>query len=487
MEDIRTALRTLVARPAFTTVAILTLALGIGANTAVYTVVHGVLLAPLPYQDPSRVVVLNEVSPRFPNPISVSWQNYVDWRDRSQSFEGIGAMRPTQFTLTGVGDAERIPARMVTATLLPLLGIDLQMGRPFTAADDQPGAAGVVILSHGLWMRRFNGAMDVLGRSVQLDKQPYTVIGVLPSGFELFQAADLYVPMGPWAATLPDDRGWHPGILPIARLDDGVSLDQARAEMDTVSRQLETEYPQFNRDVRARVTRLQDLLVQNVRPALLVLLGAVSLVLLIACANVANLLLARAVGRQKEIAVRTALGGSRGRIVRQLLVESVLLSCLGGAAGVLVASWGVALLMTTVTGLPRATNIGVDLPVLAFALVISIVTGAVFGALPALHATRFDIREALNEEGRGSAAGGVRHHRLRNALVIAEIALALVLLVGAGLMLRSFTSLQRVETGFNADNLLVIDLPLSPVTYREDLHERPWWSASRIGSANCLG
>ena len=469
MQDVRLAVRTLLARPAFTVVAIVTLALGIGANTAVYTVVHGVLLAPLPYKDPDRIVVLNEVSPRFPNPISVSWQNYGDWRDRSRSFSAVGAFRTTQFTMTGFGDPERIQARMVTATMLPLLGVELPLGRTFGATDDQPGAAGVVILSHGLWMRRLNGADDVLGRSVQLDKQSYTVVGVLPPEFELFQAAELYVPIGPWAATLPDDRGWHPGILPVARLQVGVSMEQARAEMDAISTQLEAEYPQFNKDVRARVSRLQNILVQNVRPALLVLLGAVSLVLLIACANVANLLLARAVGLQKEIAVRTAIGGSRARIVRQLLVESVVLSCLGGAAGVLVASWGVAFIMDSVTGLPRAAGIGIDVAVLMFTLAVSVLTGTVFGVLPAMHATRVDIREALNEYGRGSSAGGVKHHRVRNALVVAEVALALVLLVGAGLMLRSFASLQRVKTGFNAANLLVIDLPLSPTTYGEDL------------------
>jgi putative ABC transport system permease protein len=469
MQDVRMALRGLFTRPGFTSVAVLTLALGIGANTAVYTVVHGVLLAPLPYTDPARVVVLNEISPQFPNPISVSWQNYVDWRDRSTTFAQVGAFRTLQTTLTGLGDAERVPARMVTASMLPLLGVELPLGRAFTAADDAPGAAGVVILSFSLWQRRFDGSPDALGRSIQLDKQPYTVVGVLPSGFELFQPADLYVPLGPWAATLPDDRGWHPGILPVARLGDGVSLDKARAEMDTISRQLETEYPQFNRGVRARVMPLQDVLVQNVRPALLVLLGAVALVLLIACANVANLLLTRAVSRQKEIAVRTALGGSRGRIVRQLVIESVVLAGLGGAAGVILASWGVSLLMTTVTGLPRAGGIGVDWPVLLFALVTSMVTGVLFGVVPAIQATRFDIREALNEEGRGSPAGGVKHHRMRRVLVVAEVALALILLVGAGVMLRSFASLQRVQPGFDAASLLVIDLPLSPTTYRDDL------------------
>ncbi len=404
MQDIRTALRGLMVRPGFTAVAILTLALGIGANTAVYTVVHGVLLAPLPYEKPARVVVLNEISPQFPNPISVSWQNYVDWRDRSSTFAQVGAFRSLQMTLTGLGDAERVPARMITASMLPLLSVELPLGRAFTTEDDRPGAAGVVILSHSLWLRRFDSSPETLGRTIQLDKQPYTVVGVLPPGFELFQPADLYVPLGPWAATLPDDRGWHPGILPVARLKDGVSIEQARAEMETISRQLETEYPQFNRGVRARVLPLQDVLVQNVRPALLVLLGAVALVLLIACANVANLLLTRAVGRQKEIAVRTALGGSRGRIVRQLVIESVVLASLGGAAGVLLASWSVSLLMTTVTGLPRAGSIGVDWPVLVFALVTSMATGVIFGVVPALQATRFDIREALNEEGRGSAS-----------------------------------------------------------------------------------
>jgi putative ABC transport system permease protein len=252
-------------------------------------------------------------------------------------------------------------------------------------------------------------------------------------------------------------------------LGDGATLEQARSEMETIAAQLEAEYPQFNRNVRALVTPLQDLLVQNVRPALLVLLGAVSLVLLIGCANVANLLLARAVGRQKEIAVRTAIGGSRARIVRQLIIESVVLASFGGAAGVLVASWGVSALTGVVTGLPRAAGIGVDVPVLVFAIGISLATGLLFGVVPALQATRFDIREALNEESRGASGGGLRHQRMRSTLVVAEVALALVLLVGAGLMLRSFASLQRVQTGFNTANLVVIDLPLSPQTYREDL------------------
>ena len=467
MQDVRIALRALVTRPAFTMVAVVTLALGIGANTAVYTVVHGVLLDPLPYTDQRAVVVINETSPQFPNPISVSWQNYVDWRDRTLTFETIAAFRSLQMTLTGMGEAERIPARMVTSTLLPMLGVELPLGRHFSSTDDAPGAAGVVLVSDRLWRRKFGANGDVLGRTVQLDKQPYVIVGVLPARFELFQPADLYVPIGPWAATLPDDRGWHPGILPVARLDDGVALEQARAEMEIVSRQLEAEYPQFNREVRALVRPLHEVLVQNVRPALLVLLGAVSLVLLIACGNVANLLLARAVGRQKEMAVRSAIGGSRARIVRQLVIESLILSCVGGAAGLLVASWSVSALMALVTGLPRSGQIEVNLPVLVFAMAISVLTGLIFGLVPALQATRFDLRDALNEEGRGSS-GGARHQRMRNTLVVAEVALALVLSVGAGLMLRSFAALQDKAPGFDPSHLLVVDMPLSPTTYRED-------------------
>ena len=468
MQDVRTALRALLTRPAFTVVAVVTLSLGIGANTAVYTVVHGVLLDPLPYKDQRAVVVLNETAPQYPNPMSVSWQNYMDWRDRSTTFEAVAAFRSLQMTLTGMGEAERIPARMVTSTLLPMLGVELPLGRHFSAIDDAPGAAGVVVISDRLWRRRFGAREDVLGRTVQLDKQSFVVVGVLPARFELFQPADLYVPMGPWAATLPDDRGWHPGILPVARLREGVSLERARAEMDIISRQLEAEYPQFNREVRAVVRPLHDVLVQNVRPALLVLLGAVTLVLLIACGNVANLLLARGVGRQKEIAVRSAIGGSRARIVRQLVIESLLLSCAGGAAGLIVASWSVSALMALVTGLPRAGQIEVNLPVLIFALSISVLTGLVFGLVPALQATRFDLRDALNEEGRGSSTGA-RHHRMRNSLVVAEVALALVLLIGAGLMLRSFAALQNKAPGFDVAHLLVVDMPLSPTTYRDDL------------------
>jgi putative ABC transport system permease protein len=469
MHDLRTALRALVARPGFAIVAILTLALGIGANTAVFTVVNGVLLAPLPYAEPARVAVLLETTPKFPM-MSVSYQNYVDWRDRSRSFDAVAAFRSTSLTITGAGgEPERLPAKMVTATLLPTLGVQPSAGRGFNASDDQRGAAGVVVLSDAFAKRRFGSGTESLGRAITLDNEPRTIVGVLPAGFELFQAADVYVPMGPWAATLPDDRGWHPGIMPVGRLRTGVSFAQARTEMTTIAQQLETEYPNFNRGTRALVTPLLDQVVQNVRPALLVLLGAVSLVLLIACANVANLLLARAVSRQKEIAVRTALGASRGRIVRQLVVESLLLAVIGGTVGMLVASWGVSLLMRFVTtGLPRIGTIGIDWSVLSFAIGVSVATGLIFGLVPALQATRFDIRETLNEAGRGGGANTLHHQRLRAALVIAEVALALMLLVSAGLLMRSFARMQHVDPGFDPHAMLVIDLPLSPITYARD-------------------
>ena len=465
MQDLRLAIRTLVRRPAFSVIAVLTLALGIGANAAVFTVSNAVLLAPLPYADPDEVVILNEQTPQFPI-LSVTRYNYEDWRDRSRSFESMAAYRPTQMTLTGIDDPERLQVKMITASLLPLLGVTLPNGRNFTAGEDRAGGPGAAILSHQFAQRRFPGENPV-GQTIQLDNNTHMVVGVMPPEFELFQPADVFVPFWPWATTLPADRGWHPGIIPIARLKQGVSLDDARQEMAAISGQLEQDYPESNRNVRALVTRAQDQLVQNVRPAILLLTGAVALVLLIACANVANLLLVRAVDRQKEIAVRFALGATRLRILRQLVIESVVLALAGGAAGLLVASWGVAFLTsTTVVGLPRVQSITIDMQVVYFALALAFVTGLVFGILPAIQATQLPIRQALNEEGRGGSSS-VRQRKTRSALVVAEVALALVLLVGAGLLLRSFQTLTRVDPGFNPARVLVVNLPLSPKKYTD--------------------
>ena len=465
MHDVRLALRNIIRRPGFSVVAILTLALGIGANTAVFTVFNAVLLAPLPYHDPGNVVILHEHTPQFPS-VSVTHYNFDAWRTRAQSFSGMAAFRPTSMTVTGAGDPERVPAKMITATLLPLLGVTVEQGRAFRDHDDRPGAEGVVLLSAAFAARKFSGGQAV-GRTLQLDSKSYSVVGVMPHRFELFQPADVYVPFGPWAATLPEDRGWHPGIFPVARLAKDVTLDEARVEMDAIMQQLEAQFPEANKNVRALVTPLQNVIVHNVRPALIMLLGAVTLVLLIACANVANLLLARAVGRQKEISVRIALGAGRWRIVRQLLVESIVLSCAGGLAGLLLASWGVSFLTgPLVAALPRSQNIAIAWPVAFFTLGLSVITGVVFGMVPALHATGFDVRQSLNEEGRGGA-GASQHRRVRSALVVAEVGLALVLLVSAGLLLRSFSALTSVSPGFNTESLLVFNLPLSPIRYAD--------------------
>ncbi len=466
MQDVRLAFRNLWRRPAFFAIAIVTLALGLGANVAVFTVFNAILLSPLPYTRPNDVVVLNEQAPQFPT-LSATIYNYEDWRERAQSFSAMAAFRPTNMTVTGIGDPERVATKMITASLLPLLGVSIEHGRSLVAADDRAGAEAVVLVSAAFAARRFSG-QEPVGQVLQLDNRPFTVVGVMPADFELFQNADLYVPFGPWAATLPEDRGWHPGIFPIARLKEGVTLEQARLEMDGIAAQLEAEHPESNRNVRVLITPVQDQLVADIRPAIFLLTGAVVVVLLIACANVANLLLARAVDRQKEIAVRIALGAGRLRILRQLIVESVVLSCIGGIAGLLVTSWVISLLTgSAVAALPRVHNIGIDWRVVLFAFGLAIITGLVFGLVPALHAIRTPVRASLNEESRGGS-GGMRQRKLHSSLVVLEIGLALVLLVGAGLLLRSFARLINVPPGFNSGNLLVVNLPLSPQKYHDD-------------------
>jgi len=463
LQDLRYAFRLLAKSPTFTLIAVLTLALGIGANTAIFSVVNAVLLRPLGFRDPAHLVLVAEKS-KYPT-ISTSYENYRDWRDQSHSFESLEATRGTAMTLSGSGEPENLNVRMATARLFPLLGVDARLGRTFNADEDRAGGTPVALLSYGLWQRRFGGSPEVLGKPITLDAQPYTVIGVLPAGFELLQSADVFLPFHPWAHTLPDDRNWHPGIIAIGRLKPGVPREQARTEMVGITKRLEEQYPMFNTGTSADVVALQEQMVQNVRPALVLLLGAVSFVLLIACANVANLLLARAASRGREVAIRTSMGASRGRVVRQLLTESVLLSLAGGIVGLLIAWASLGPLLKLSAGtVPKVFDVSLDPAVLAFTLGMSILTGLIFGIAPAMRTTRQDLRGTLNEGSRGSTAGP-GHHRLRGSLISMEIALALLLLVGAGLLLRSFSRLQEIPPGLQPDHLFVADLPISQSTY----------------------
>jgi putative ABC transport system permease protein len=404
--DVRYALRLLTKNPSFSAIAILTLALGIGANTAIFSVVNAVLLRPLPFRDPSRLVLALEHNPSIPGLLHISYLNFLDWRDQSHSFESLEATCPTNMTLTGAGGPERLNARFATAGLFPLLGINAIAGRTFTADEDRPSGPQVALLTYGLWQRRFGGSPDILGQRINLDSRSYTVVGVLSAGFQIITPVDVFVPFMPWAKTLPDDRDWHPGITPIGRLKPGISLDRARSEIVNIAKRLEQQYPLYNTGVRGDVVRLQDQLVQNVRPALLLLLGAVSFVLLIACANVANLLLARAASRAREVAIRSSMGASRPRIVQQFLTESVLVSLLGGALGLFLGWIALPLLLKLSAGsVPQIFTVTLDRSVLTFTLILSVLTGFSFGIAPALRAVKRDLRERLNESSRGSTAG----------------------------------------------------------------------------------
>ena len=465
-QDVRYGLRMLRKNPGFTVVAVLTLALGIGANSAIFSVVNAVLLRPLPFRNSAQLCFVYESLPSFPA-LNPSYENYIDFRNQAKSFEDIAAVHRQQVTLTGQGMPERLDAQFASASLFPLLGVNALKGHTFTADEDRFGGPAVVLLSHGFWQRNFGGAENVLGKSITLDDQTYTISGILPPGFQVVAPADVFVPFAPWARALPDDRNWHPGIIAIGRLRAGVTIEQARAEMKTIAARLDKQYPIYDTGMDAIVDGMQENLVQNVRPALLALLGAVVLVLLIACGNIANLLLARATSRHKEIAVRAALGAGRWRMVRQLLTESVLLALVGAAFGLLLAR----LIMTPLLDLAAATippvgKIGLDGSVLGFTLIVALLAGILFGLAPALQMAKTDIRPALSDASRGTT-GGAHRHRVRNILVVTEVALAIVLLISAGLLIKSFARLQDVQTGFQPSNLLLADLPLSPKVYAQ--------------------
>jgi putative ABC transport system permease protein len=473
-QDLRFALRLLTKNPGFTTIAVLTIALGIGANTAIFSVINEVLLRQLPYREADRLVMVWEQNrPRGRDRNVISPANFLDWRDQNSVFEEMAAFGDRRFNLTGVDDPEEIAAQGVTVNFFSLLGVGPSRGRVFTPEDEQESAAPVVILSHGLWQRRFGGDGNIVGRQINLSGTSYTVIGVMPPDFQFFVRGPSFGSKAPemWTQLrFPPNARIRRGrsLAAIARLKPGVPLERARAEMNAIGSRLEQQYPDFNTGWGINPVPLHTQLTGDIRPALLVLFGAVGFVLLIACANVANLLLARAAVREKEIALRAALGAGRGRIIRQLLTESVLLAAVGSLLGLGIARWGIDLLFGLLPeGLLLIDRVGLNWRVLGFTLAAALVTGVVFGLAPAFAASRPELHEALKDAGRGMS-GGAGGRRLRNGFVIAEIALALVLLVGAGLLVKSFLRLQSVDPGFNAQNLLTVRVQLPGSRYRED-------------------
>jgi putative ABC transport system permease protein len=459
-QDARYALRSLRKHPGFTAIAIFTLALGIGANTAIFSVINAVLLRPLPYEDADRLVVLTEtVADR---PIGVSYPNFVDWRNQSTMFENVAAVRNREsFNLTGNGDSERLQGRLVSANFLSTLGVKPIRGRDFAPEDDRPGAAPVVMLSYALWQRRFGGDEKIIGQQLTLNRESFTVIGVTPANLEYGQETDLTVPIG-LSTERFSPRGRDPGIETVARVKQGVSTETANAELNTIAARLEQQYPETNNGRRVRLDSLREVIVGDIRPILLTLLGAVGLVLLIACANVANLLLARSARRQKEMAIRTALGAGRSRILRQLFTESVMLAIGAGIIGLLLALAGTSLLSANLPeGIPRLSEISTDASVLLFTLGASLLTGVLFGLAPALQTSNPALTETLKEGERNSSPG---HNRTGKILVVGEVALTLVLLIGAGLLVKSFWRLMLVDPGFKPDNLLAMQVSVNAGT-----------------------
>ena len=468
-QDIQFAVRMLVKKPSFTIIAVSALALGIGANSAIFSVVNGVLLRPLGFKDQSRLVKLWENWSGFDKG-SVSYPNFKDWRDQNRTFESMAAYRWANLNLTGEGQAERIAGQQVSAEFFSVLGVSPTQGRDFVREDDVQGANQVAIISDELWERKFARDHSVIGRTVLLSDLPTTIIGVLPAGFQLSPGVDIYVPIDTKKDLTIESRAFHPGIQVIARLKPGVNIAQSQADLAAVAQGLSERFEDTNRNHSVTIGLLYDDIVGPARGLLMILLSAVAFVLLIACANVANLMLVRAAARQKELAVRSALGASRARLVRQLVTESVLLSVLGGVCGLLIAYWGTGFAIKALPDvLPRSAEIRTDTNVLLFTLLTSVLTGILFGLAPGLQASRPDLTSTLKEGSRGSTSS---KHRIRSLLVVAEIALALVLLVGAGLLIRSFMSLNRVNPGFDPSNSVSMQISLSPVAYAKGSRTR---------------
>jgi putative ABC transport system permease protein len=463
-QDLRFGLRMLIKQPGFAFISVLTLALGIGANTAIFSVVNGLLLRPLPYFESDRLVLVSERS-RDGQRLEAAYPNFVDWQERAQSFVGMAAAHTANLNLTGVEKSARLEGWVGTWNFFPLLGVNPQLGRLFNEADDHLGAPRTVVLSNEFWHKQFGADSSVINQSLWLDGNPYTVIGVLPRGFEYLEKADVYLPIG--ISLTPDSpmlgRGNSTDLYAVARLKPGATVEQANNEMTAIGNQLAQEYPKVNEGKSAMAERLQDVMSEQVRQSLWVLFGAVGFILLIACINVANLLLVRGAERQKELALRLALGAGRGRIVRQLLSESLLIAFLGGGCGLLVGFWMLqGLLSLAPADIPQLSRVGLDLTVMLFTVAISVVTSVLCGLLPASQSAKTDLQTALKAGGRLT---GSRREGMRKALLIAEVSLSLVLLVGAGLLLRSMYNLLHVDLGFDGRNLLTMRIRLSGEKY----------------------
>ncbi len=463
LEDLRYGFRILRKSPCFTIVAVLTMALGIGANTALFSVVNGVLLNPLPYPQPEQLVTLHESKPNFERG-SVSFPNFLDWQKDNHTFSALAIGRSYGFNLTGLGDAEQVTGELVSGDFFRLLGVKPVIGRSFTSEENQLGRAPIALISAAFWQRKFSSTPDVLGKAITLDGKDYAIVGVIPASFNLampgFRPSDLYVPIVHWSNPLLLKRSAGLGIHGIGRLKPGIPIEQARADMDRVTRNLTAAYPDDDKGIGATLVPLKEQMTGRVQPFLFALLAAVGFVLMIACVNVANLMLARSTTRSREFAVRAALGAGRGRIVRQLLTESVLLAGAGGGLGLLLAAWGTQTALGLLpTALPRAEEVRLDGHVLVFTMIISLLAGILFGLAPALRTARHDLNATLKEGGRGASG---QRHRTQGFFVVAQMALALVLLVGAGLMIRSLTRLWSLDPGFNPRNVLTFGLSLSP-------------------------